>query len=151
MLRGHFQRHNSKSDKIMEQSDNDILGTENENAINDSDLGLLANAARDPNDFVGRPLKFKKGKWSILREKDSPPEEVDDTETFLVDARSYDNGWVKWENKRPTIRQCQCGTDCRTPNRKAGRSTIRSAGASIPGKRTIRSSSSASPMKTMGC
>jgi hypothetical protein len=68
-----------------------------------SDYARLINATRDQNEFVGRPLKFRKGDWIIIQGKDSK-REVRDTETFIADLLSYKNGWVKWDEGKPVHR-----------------------------------------------
>ena len=68
----------------------------------DEDLARLAEAARDSNEFIGMPLKFKKGKWYTQPEKGVLNEVTGDK--FAVDVLSYANGWVKWQDKRPVIK-----------------------------------------------
>jgi hypothetical protein len=79
---------------------NDII----DNAITDDDLERLSNATHDPNDFVGRPLKFTEGEWSIYTGRETPAEEINEAELFVVDVLSYANGIVKWVDRRPVER-----------------------------------------------
>jgi hypothetical protein len=68
--------------------------------VNDDDAAALAGAARDlaPNDFVGLPLKFVKGRWYV---KDGEAEtDVDKTEIFVVDPLSYTEAIVCWKDKK---------------------------------------------------
>jgi len=69
----------------------------------DDDLARLAEAMRDNNEFIGLPLKFKKGKWYVQPEK-QVLNEVRPEDKFTVDVLSYANGWIKWVDKRPSIR-----------------------------------------------
>jgi hypothetical protein len=71
--------------------------------VNDNDAAALASAARElqPSDIVGLQLKFAKGKW-IIRESKDDEREVEPTDTFLVDPLSFVDGWIRWENKKPT-------------------------------------------------
>ncbi|MGB8632624.1 MAG: hypothetical protein WCD69_25160 [Xanthobacteraceae bacterium] len=72
--------------------------------VDDSDLALLNEAAHDlaAGDMVGRPLKYVKGVWSI---KDGPGFlKVGDTQQFCVDMRSYQHGWIRWKDQKPTHR-----------------------------------------------
>src|SRR5262249_24939787 len=72
-------------------------------AINDADLAALTNAARDlaPNDTVGLPLKYTKGRWLVRETKDNEVE-VGANDRFVVDILSYSEGWIRWANKKPT-------------------------------------------------
>src|SRR5262245_17690413 len=71
--------------------------------VNDADLVALAGAARDlqPSDIVGLPLKFNKGDWLIQKDKDNKAK-VNEEDRFCADALSYREGWIRWENKKPT-------------------------------------------------
>jgi hypothetical protein len=68
----------------------------------DADITALAGAADNiaTNEFVGIPLKFKKGKWLKALEKKKDIE-VGGGETFAIDMKSYACGWIKWENGKP--------------------------------------------------
>ena len=72
--------------------------------ISDDDLAALATEARDLNDDtrVGDDLRFKKGKWlKIVAEE---KREIGKTTSFAVDLRSYQRGWIRWDNKKPTCK-----------------------------------------------
>jgi len=81
------------------------LSTQQTNNDEDADNVALAAAARGilAGDFIGIPLKFAKGRWSKHPNKDERIE-VGDTQPFIVDLKSYANGWVRWENKKPTVK-----------------------------------------------
>jgi hypothetical protein len=70
--------------------------------INDNDAAALANVARElqPNDLVGLPLKFVKGKW-FIRESREKEREIGATDMFVVDPLSYAEGWIRWQDKKP--------------------------------------------------
>jgi hypothetical protein len=83
---------------------NDItIKDENLNNLN-SDLALLSEAAHDltAGEMVGVPLKFKQGVWSKKNTDDFV--KVTATQRFIVDIRSYQHGWIRWQDKRPTHR-----------------------------------------------
>jgi hypothetical protein len=73
--------------------------TTNDNA----DIAALNNAAENisTGEFVGIPLKFKKGEWLKILDKKRTLKVTED-EPFIVDTKSYANGWIKWESGRPT-------------------------------------------------
>jgi hypothetical protein len=81
---------------------NEVIETDN--PITDDDLERLGNATRDPGDFIGRPLKFTKGEWTVHMGRDEPPAEVNEAERWIVDCRSYANGYVKWIDRKPLVR-----------------------------------------------
>lgn len=70
--------------------------------LNDDDLAAIAGAARDllTSDFVGIPLRFIKGPWFKLPEKDKRVK-VGATKYFTVDVLSYACGWIQWLNRKP--------------------------------------------------
>jgi hypothetical protein len=69
----------------------------------DTDIAALSGAADNiaTSEFVGIPLKFKKGKWLKVLDKNKTIE-VGGGETFIVDMKSYACGWIKWQDKKPT-------------------------------------------------
>jgi hypothetical protein len=71
--------------------------------VTDNDAAALANVARElqPSDLVGLPLKFVKGKW-FIRESREKEHEVGATDMFVVDPLSYAEGWIRWQDKKPT-------------------------------------------------
>jgi hypothetical protein len=73
--------------------------------INDDDAAALAAVARElqPSDLIGLLLKFVKGKW-FIRESKEKEREVSATDMFVVDPVSYAEGWIRWENKKPTVK-----------------------------------------------
>jgi hypothetical protein len=75
-----------------------------DNLITDDDLEKLGNACHDPNDFVGRPLKFTKGQWTVDMGKNEPEVKVGEAERWIVDPLSYANGFVKWIDRRPLVK-----------------------------------------------
>jgi hypothetical protein len=78
--------------------------TETDNPITDEDLARLGSAVRDPDEFVGRPLKFAKGQWTIDMGKGNPEVKIGADERWIVDCRSYANGYVKWIDRRPLVK-----------------------------------------------
>src|SRR5262249_8034509 len=72
-------------------------------SINDTDLAALTNAARElaPSDIIGLPVKHVKGRWFVRLSKEEE-REVGPTDTFVVDPISYAEGWMRWEDKKPT-------------------------------------------------
>ena len=72
--------------------------------ISDADLAALATEARDLNDDtrVGDDLKFNKGKWAQIVGEEKT--EISATEPFAADVRSYRRGWIKWEDRKPTLK-----------------------------------------------
>jgi hypothetical protein len=74
----------------------------------DADLDALAAAGNDltAGDFVGTPLKYAKGKWTkpVVKGEEKVVVEIGATETFTVDPRSYACGWVRWWDKKPTVK-----------------------------------------------
>jgi hypothetical protein len=74
-------------------------------SINDNDATALAAVARElqPSDLIGLLLQFVKGKWFIKESKEKK-REVGAIDTFVVDPVSYAEGWIRWENKKPTAK-----------------------------------------------
>jgi hypothetical protein len=72
--------------------------------ISDADLAALATEARDLNDDprVGDDLRFKKGKWRKIVGEEK--HEIGKTTPFGVDLLSYQRGWIRWDNKKPTCK-----------------------------------------------
>src|SRR5215471_6708944 len=72
--------------------------------FNNSDLALLDEAGHDltAGDMVGVPLKFVKGVWQ--KKNTDQFIKVAPTQTFIVDVLSYEHGWIRWEDKKPTHR-----------------------------------------------
>ena len=73
--------------------------------VNDNDAAALVGLARElqPSDLIGLLLKFVKGRW-FIRETKEHEREVGATDTFVIDPISYAEGWIKWENKKPTAK-----------------------------------------------
>lgn len=69
----------------------------------DADIAALNNAAENisTSEFIGIPLKFKNGEWLKALDKKRRLK-VTENEFFVIDAKSYANGWIKWENGKPT-------------------------------------------------
>lgn len=72
--------------------------------VSQNDLSALAEAARDDNRMVGRPLRFKKGKWMVSREEPGTFDAVSGGDLFCADILSYACGWVKWKSNKPVAR-----------------------------------------------
>jgi hypothetical protein len=72
--------------------------------VNSGDLALLQGAADEltAGDIVGTILKYKKGIWQ--KKHNDNFINVTATQQFIVDMRSYQHGWYRWFEKRPTHR-----------------------------------------------
>jgi hypothetical protein len=75
-----------------------------DNSITDDDLARLKNAVHNPNEFVGRPLKFAKGAWTVDMGKGEPEAKVGEGERWIADCLSYANGYIKWIDRRPLVK-----------------------------------------------
>jgi len=71
---------------------------------NNNDLAMLGEAAKDltAGDMVGVPLKYVRGVWKKKNTDDFVI--VTPTQQFIVDMLSYEHGWIRWIDQKPTHR-----------------------------------------------
>jgi len=72
--------------------------------ISEDDLASIAEAGNDltAGAMVGDPLKFVKGVWK--KRNGDGWVTVSPVQQFVVDVLSYQRGWIRWHEKKPTHR-----------------------------------------------